>query len=76
MFGLKSVWKLELSFSSTAFYFIFIACVLLKIGRDKLGPVDCDKVLRPITFNFGSYVVYLQSNIARLASGGCNEYGL
>ena len=44
MSGLKSAWKLELSFSSTL-YFIFIACVLLEIDRDKLGPIDCDRVL-------------------------------
>ena len=41
MAGLKSVWKLEDSFSSTLlFYFIFIACVLLEIGHDKLGSVE------------------------------------
>ena len=44
--GLKSVWKLELSFLALrCFYFIFIACVLLVIGRDKIGPVDCDRIV-------------------------------
>ena len=47
MSGLKSASKLELSFKLyTAFHFMFIACVLLKIGCDKLSPVDCDRVLR------------------------------
>ena len=71
--GLKSLWKLEFWFSSTLlFYLIFVACVLSEIGRDKLAPVDCNRVLRSTS---GSYVVYLQTIIAHLASGGCNEYG-
>ena len=66
---------LEISFSSTLlFYFFFMACVLLEIRRDKLGPVDSGRVLRPITFNFRLVRCHLQSIIARLASGRCNEY--
>ena len=56
-----------------AFYFIFIACVHLEIAPDELSPVDCDSALRPICSNSGSYVVYLQTIIAHLASGECNE---
>ena len=47
MFGLKSASKLELSFSSMQLFVSssYVACVLLEIGRDKLGHVDCDRNL-------------------------------
>ena len=53
MFGLKFALKLELSFSSTQLFVSssFVACVLVQIGCDKLGPVDCDRNLRHKTFN-------------------------
>ena len=39
----------ELSFSSTQLFVSssYVACVLLEIGRDKLGHVDCDRNLTP-----------------------------
>ena len=36
----------------SAFYHIFIACILLEIGHDKHAPVDCGSTTRYATFNF------------------------
>ena len=47
---------------------MFIACVVLEMGCNEIGLVDCDSVLRPVTS--GLYVVYLQIIIARVTSGG------